>query len=144
MPAPHRGLDYWLFKLVGSFCKKHAVTEHILLCARLLLFVSKWFQVYFNGLDGLLFTFPSRYWFTIGDIDYLALPDSSGCFLPGCHSRQYLRKIARSIKLFLHTGLLPSMVPLSRVLLLIILPKCSPSANISVNNKLSTEVLPTL
>ena len=30
------------------------------------LFVSAWFQVYFTPLTGVLFTFPSRYLFTIG------------------------------------------------------------------------------
>ena len=28
--------------------------------------VSAWFQVLFTPLLGVLFTFPSRYWFTIG------------------------------------------------------------------------------
>ena len=28
--------------------------------------VSVWFQVLFTPLLGVLFTFPSRYWFTIG------------------------------------------------------------------------------
>ena len=32
---------------------------------RLRLFVDVWFQNYFTVLIGLLFTFPSRYWFTI-------------------------------------------------------------------------------
>jgi hypothetical protein len=35
-------------------------------CAGLLLFVSIRFQVLFTPLTGVLFTFPSRYWFTIG------------------------------------------------------------------------------
>lgn len=30
------------------------------------LLVGPWFQVYFTPLIGVLFTFPSRYWFTIG------------------------------------------------------------------------------
>jgi hypothetical protein len=30
------------------------------------LFVSTWFQVLFHSPPGVLFTFPSRYWFTIG------------------------------------------------------------------------------
>ena len=30
------------------------------------LHVGKRFQVYFTPLTGVLFTFPSRYWFTIG------------------------------------------------------------------------------
>ena len=74
------------------------------------------FRYYFTALTGLLFTFPSRYWFAIGDIEYLAFPDSSGCFPPGSHSRWYSRKIVRSVKSFSSTGLLPSMVALSRVI----------------------------
>ena len=31
------------------------------------------FRFYFNGITSLLFTFPSRYWFTIGEVKYLAL-----------------------------------------------------------------------
>ena len=31
------------------------------------------FRFYFTGITSLLFTFPSRYWFTIGEIEYLAL-----------------------------------------------------------------------
>ena len=30
------------------------------------LLVGPWFQVYFTPLNGVLFTFPSRYWYTIG------------------------------------------------------------------------------
>jgi hypothetical protein len=48
-------------QLVGSLCKRHAVT-HVghrpLVGAR--------FQVLFTPLFGVLFTFPLRYWYTIG------------------------------------------------------------------------------
>ena len=44
-------------ELVGSFFNRHAAT----VLRRLQLLVSIWFQVYFNALTGLLFTFPSRY-----------------------------------------------------------------------------------
>jgi len=37
------------------------------------LFVSNWFQVYFTPLIGVLFTFPSRYLFTIGRSVVLSL-----------------------------------------------------------------------
>ncbi|SRR5690242_8535666 len=43
------------------------------------LLVSIRFQVLFTPLTGVLFTFPSRYWFTIGRQRYLAL----GSGLPG-------------------------------------------------------------
>ena len=51
------------------------------LAAQLRLLVSTWFQELFHRPPGLLFTFPSRYWFTIGGQKYLALPDSPGWFL---------------------------------------------------------------
>ena len=45
-----------------------------------------WFQVLFHSPPGVLFTFPSRYWCTIGDDAYLALgggpprfPQGSSC-----------------------------------------------------------------
>ena len=38
------------------------------------------FRYYFTPLTGGLFTFPSRYLFTIGEKRYLALPDGPGSF----------------------------------------------------------------
>ena len=49
-------------RLAGSFYKRHAVTAQRLL--RLL--VGARFQVLFHSPLGVLFTFPSRYWFAIG------------------------------------------------------------------------------
>ena len=43
---------------------------------RLRLFVGVWFQFYFTPLTGVLFTFPSRYLFTIDHQKYLALDRS--------------------------------------------------------------------
>ena len=37
------------------------------------LLVGDWFQVLFHSPPGVLFTFPSRYWFAIGGQEYLAL-----------------------------------------------------------------------
>ena len=76
------------------------------------------FRFYFTGVTPLLFTFPSRYWFTIGDIEYLALANSSACFSQGFLSSRYSSKIARSTNRFSSTGLLPSMAALSRDILL--------------------------
>ena len=47
---------------------------------------------------------------------YLALAGSTACFLRDFRFSEYSRKITRSAKGFSPTGLLPSMVPLSRVL----------------------------
>ncbi len=46
----------------------------------LCLFVSRQFQVLFHSPSGGLFTFPSRYSFTIGAFVYLALEDGSPSF----------------------------------------------------------------
>ena len=43
--------------------------------------VSERFQDLFHLLFEVLFTFPSRYWFTIGLWEYLALPDGPGKFI---------------------------------------------------------------
>lgn len=44
------------------------------------LFVGIWFQYYFTPLAGVLFTFLSRYLFTIGHKEYLVLPSGFGGF----------------------------------------------------------------
>ncbi|MBD1423946.1 hypothetical protein H8B21_20490 [Sphingobacterium chuzhouense] len=49
-------------QLVGSLCKRHAVTD----LRPLRPIVGTRFQVLFTPLFGVLFTFPSRYWSTIG------------------------------------------------------------------------------
>jgi hypothetical protein len=58
---------------------------------RLRLLVGIWFQIYFTALTGLLFTFPSRYLFTIGLEKYLDLPVSSGGFPRAIRVPGYLR-----------------------------------------------------
>ena len=49
-------------QVAGSFFNRHAVRRSVVL----LLLVSLWFHVLFHSPPGVLFTFPSRYWFTIG------------------------------------------------------------------------------
>src|ERR1017187_6098920 len=74
-------------KLVGSFFNRHAVED----LRPLRLFVDIWFQFYFTALNGLIFTFPSRYLFTIGLLKYLALPVSAGGFPRGIRVSRYSR-----------------------------------------------------
>ena len=60
------------------------------------------FRFYFIGLTGLLFTFPSRYWFTIDRKAYLALGDSTPGFIRSFPSSNYLRtKIKEFIDFYL-------------------------------------------
>ena len=62
--------------LVGPFYKKYAVT------LRLPLLIGTEFQGLFHSPSGVLFTFPSRYSFTIGPIRSLALEGGPPCFDP--------------------------------------------------------------
>ena len=52
-------------------------------------------MVYFNALTGLLFTFPSRYLFTIDLQKYLALAVSSAGFPQGIRVLRYSRRVTK-------------------------------------------------
>jgi hypothetical protein len=67
----------------------HIYDAHCVVPLRLL--VGIWFQIYFTALTGLLFTFPSRYLFTIGLEKYLDLPVSTGGFPQAIRVPGYLR-----------------------------------------------------
>ena len=104
-----------MYQLVGSFFNRHAVAvghdlrirwfvhEVDILRARndsearvqpLRLLVDMWFQFYFTPLTGVLFTFPSRYLFTIDLKKYVALPVSAGEFTRAIHVSSYSRTTA--------------------------------------------------
>src|SRR3990167_5392747 len=53
-----------------------------------------WFQFYFTPLTGVLFTFPSRYLFTIDLKKYVALPVSAGEFTRAIRVSSYSRTTA--------------------------------------------------
>ena len=59
--STRKGLASSTHQLVGSFFNRHAVED----LRPLRLLVDVWFQFYFTPLTGVLFTFPSRYLFTI-------------------------------------------------------------------------------
>ena len=61
-----------------------------------------WVQVLFHSPPGVLFTFPSRYWFTIGGGVYLALgggpprfPQDSSCLVVLGYQQQHNKTIVR-------------------------------------------------
>jgi hypothetical protein len=54
------------------------------------------FRISFTPLDGVLFTVPSRYWFTIGRLQYLALGRGRPCFPPDVSCPAVLTFIAHS------------------------------------------------
>ena len=81
---------------------------------RLPLFVCMRFQDLFHSPPGVLFAFPSRYWFTIGRLRVFSLGGWSphvqtGFLVP----RPTCRKLSTTIG-FSRTGLSPTTAPLSR------------------------------
>ncbi len=72
------------------------------------------FRNSFISLTGMLFTFPSRYSFTIDLRRYLALEVSAPRFRQGFSGPALLEDICIRLFCFSHTGLSPSMVGLSR------------------------------
>src|SRR3954469_13437092 len=81
---------------------------------RLLLFVCTRFQDLFHSPSGVLFAFPSRYWFTIGRLRVFSLGGWSPHVQTGFHvSRPTCRKLS-STPLISHTGLSPATAAISR------------------------------
>ena len=74
-----------------------------------------WFQVLFHSPPGVLFTFPSRYWFAIGGSVYLALEGGPPRFPQGSSCPVVLGYQQKSRWLD-RTGLSPPMVRRSRQL----------------------------
>ena len=110
--------------VVGSFYKKHAVTEHITsYVLRLRLFVGVMVSGSISpGSPPYFSPFPHGTCLLSVRSTYLALAifhsksenDSSACFPQGYLFSRYSRKTSRSVKPFSLTGLLPSLVTLSR------------------------------
>ena len=86
---------------------------------RLLLFVSIRFQDLFHSPPGVLFAFPSRYWFTIGRLRVFSLGGWSPHLQTGFHvSRPTCRTLSTTDR-FSCTGLSPATAGLSRLVPLI-------------------------
>ena len=80
------------------------------------LFVCMRFQDLFHSPPGVLFAFPSRYWFTIGRSRVFSLGGWSPHLQTGFHvSRPTCRTLSSTTRLS-HTGLSPTMAGLSRPL----------------------------
>ena len=69
------------------------------------LFVGARFQVLFHIPLGVLFTFPSRYWSTIGRQVVLSLGGWSPRLLPGFHVPQDTLESGRPTQVFVYGGL---------------------------------------
>ena len=77
--------------------------------------VGTWFQVLFHSPPGVLFTFPSRYWFTIGRQRVFSLGRWSSQIPTGFHvSRGTWELYQKGAAYLSPTGLSPSLVGLSR------------------------------
>ena len=82
--------------------------------ARLRLFVCMRFQDLFHSPPGVLFAFPSRYWFTIGRSRVFSLGGWSPHLQTGFHVSRPTCRTPSSSNLFSPTGLSPAMAALSR------------------------------
>src|SRR6187399_1907685 len=71
------------------------------------------FQVLFHSPPGVLFTFPSRYWFTIGRQGVLSLRGWSPQIRTGFQGSRTTRDVCKEIGRVSPTGLLPSVAALS-------------------------------
>ena len=80
---------------------------------RLLLFVCMWFQVLFHSPPGVLFAFPSRYWFTIGRSLVFSLGGWSPLLQTGFLVSRLTSRFLSTIRTILNTGLSPSLAELS-------------------------------
>src|SRR5690625_444040 len=80
----------------------------------LLLFVCIRFQDLFHSPPGVLFAFPSRYWFTIGRSRVFSLGGWSPHLQTGFHVSRPTSRMPSSTPGFSPTGLSPAMAGLSR------------------------------
>src|SRR4029077_18208451 len=78
------------------------------------LFVCMRFQDLFHSPSGVLFAFPSRYWFTIGRLRVFSLGGWSPHLQTGFHVSRPTYRTLSSTSDFSHTGLSPTMAALSR------------------------------
>ena len=81
---------------------------------RLPLFVCMRFQDLFHSPPGVLFAFPSRYWFTIGRSRVFSLGGWSPHLQTGLHVSRPTCRTLRPATNFSHTGLSPFIAGLSR------------------------------
>src|SRR3982074_605422 len=78
------------------------------------LFVCMRFQDLFHSPSGVLFAFPSRYWFTIGRLRVFSLGGWSPHLQTGFHVSRPTCRTLSSTSDFSHTGLSPTVAALSR------------------------------
>ena len=101
---------------IGSFAPRCARRQRTRRCfvQGLPLFVCMRFQDLFHSPPGVLFAFPSRYWFTIGRLRVFSLGGWSPHLQTGFLVSRPTCRTLRPATYFSHTGLSPCIVGLSR------------------------------
>ena len=117
----YAALLYWAAKRLSSksvFCLLSSVfclKRQSVLSTGLPLFVCMRFQVLFHSPSGVLFAFPSRYWFTIGRLRVFSLGGWSPHVQTGFLVPRPTCRNPSSTPVFSRTGLSPTMARLSRL-----------------------------
>jgi hypothetical protein len=106
-----------IYFIVELFCRTACGKEpRRLIKLGLPLFVCMRFQDLFHSPSGVLFAFPSRYWFTIGRSRVFSLGGWSPHLQTGFHVSRPTSRTLSSTPNLSRTGLSPSVAALSRAL----------------------------
>ena len=109
-------------QVAGSFFNRYEVRRLVVLP----LLVSLSFHVLFHSPSGVLFTFPSRYCFTIGHTGVFSLTRWSSLIHTEFHVLRATRDTARPVS-FSRTGLSPSLERHSNASANVPGPRCCPT-----------------
>ena len=93
--------------------------------------VGNWFQVSFIPLTGVLFTFPSRYWFTIGRLLVFSLTRWSAQIHTGFHVSRATQDTPRLSPVFAYGSVTLYGSSFQRIPLTIEMPRRSPTTPFS-------------
>ena len=93
--------------------------------------VGNWFQVYFTPLTGVLFTFPSRYWFTIGRLLVFSLTRWSAQIHTGFHVSRATQDTPRFSSVFAYGSITFYGFSFQRIPLTYEIPCRSPTTPLS-------------
>src|ERR1700730_3163267 len=107
-----RSFDSLTTLRADALCRKNPLRKPIKL--GLPLSVCMRFQDLFHSPPGVLFAFPSRYWFTIGRLRVFSLGGWSPHLRTGFHVSRPTYYAPSSTTSLSHTGLSPAMAGLSR------------------------------
>ena len=126
-PSPRKGLRLPQTMPPGPIMQK--VRRHPTRGLRPL--VGNWFQVYFTPLTGVLFTFPSRYWFTIGRLLVFSLTRWSAQIHTGFHVSRATQDTPRFSSVFAYGSITLYGFTFQRIPLTFEMPSRSPTTPLS-------------